>query len=439
MPRTKKSVIFVFIISIFLSNNSFSAGGGWGSSGGELINDLYNPWWIKNTTEVKYCIEIDQDTISAKPVKIKYIIKKAFEYWKNEFSKDIPLADPPELFEDFFKKVGTDYNYKDGSNKLFHELKVGTQHFNFQECEGNEDLVFKFGYGSLSDQDINYINDPKKFVALSVRTSYDKKLLKGKGFVFVSSDIGPNKFSGNNDLIEKPWRFDSLLFLVVLHELGHVFGLPHEGSQHQPNLMTEFYPELLITKTWHQVFDFNELKIEDYNYSFFFPPFNLEYCLKDLPIFGIQAFSEKTKSYFSMNEDTKCIFFDINKETKEINVSISSGKTGSKSFIGTIKESRFQMTFGKMGSRLWLNDEQTVYKDIKSDGGQYHVSFLMGPFSIEYQISDGYLELADGTQKPIYIQLDPFHFIAYGLIENRFKVLIISSNSKIYTTKSKSE
>ena len=34
--------------------------GGWVGMGGELIKDARNPWFVKNTAEVFYCIKIER-------------------------------------------------------------------------------------------------------------------------------------------------------------------------------------------------------------------------------------------------------------------------------------------------------------------------------------------------------------------------------------------
>src|SRR4051794_30919586 len=60
--------------------------GAWVSSGGELFKDANNPWFVKNTTTVHYCVNIDESSFSATREEAEVLVRKAIQYWKKEFA-----------------------------------------------------------------------------------------------------------------------------------------------------------------------------------------------------------------------------------------------------------------------------------------------------------------------------------------------------------------
>lgn len=80
---------------------------------------------------------------------------------------------------------------------------------------------------------------------MSVRTRYDDVNLRGGGFIYVSADSGPLAYS-NEFLRHGAWHLGKggLLFKVLVHELGHVFGLPH---MNESIVMHERFPERVLS------------------------------------------------------------------------------------------------------------------------------------------------------------------------------------------------
>lgn len=266
---------YPFIVACSISLISSSALGDWSSGGGLVFKDEHNPWFIQNTKQVSYCIKRDENNFSVNESRLQLIITKALQYWKDEF-----------------KRSGQD------QSTAQYIVKVATQNFIYSQCDGSQPLVFQFGW--LSDEQLQRIAQPKQLVGVAVRTDYDVPTLKGKGFVYIAADSGPLKPEasggpGQASLEDKFWlRSDQIpLLRAVVHELGHVFGIPHRGNNFA--LMGEGHLENLLS-SYSSV---RGATLENYRIPWMFNSqylTNYQYCNSALP------------DLFGTPTGTKCIF-----------------------------------------------------------------------------------------------------------------------------------
>jgi hypothetical protein len=206
-----------FISACLFAISSAAHAGGWASGGGELHRDERNPWFLSNTSTVTYCVSIDEEHFGTTREKAEVAVTTALAYWKAEIGS-------------------VEHGHSD----------VGTQTFVRQaSCSNDVDVAFQFGV--LTPDQKEHIGDTSRFAALSVRTDYDLVKLRGKGFVYVSPETG-DLAPVSLDLLAEHWqRSDGkLLALTLMHELGHVFGLIHSGSD--DDLMGEGYVERILSK-----------------------------------------------------------------------------------------------------------------------------------------------------------------------------------------------
>src|SRR5690242_2227433 len=75
----------VSLLAIILLSGSAQAGS-WVSSGGELFKDAHNPWFLRNTTQVNYCIQV-ASSISQPKKQIQESVLQAISFWKAEFKR----------------------------------------------------------------------------------------------------------------------------------------------------------------------------------------------------------------------------------------------------------------------------------------------------------------------------------------------------------------
>ena len=181
-----------------------------------------NPWFLNNVKVVKYCVLIDERNFGVDRSQAANSVKKAIAYWKAEF----PAAVLPEM-------------------QGFGRIKIATQDFIQGACDKRTDIVFQFGV--LTSSQKKFLRDPHEFGAVAVRTNYEASSMTGKGFVYVSPEHGPLAYD-RSDADNNGWSDNNgqLLNLTLIHELGHIFGLPHVGSY--GDLMSEGFVETILTK-----------------------------------------------------------------------------------------------------------------------------------------------------------------------------------------------
>jgi hypothetical protein len=192
--------------------------GGWTGNGGGFGEISQNIWFI-GKTEIPYCIESSADyPISKKDLSI--YIQQSIQKWKSFFKKYNLLKN--KLAGDFESERLNAIQFKDGKNRGLN--------FNFilkkscQSSENGNNLIFLFGL----ENDV--IKNYKKFsiehpFGLAVRESYNHQTFAQQGIVWI------DKFSKEAKEIKH----------ILLHELGHVFGMEHNSVY----VMDEKVAELL--------------------------------------------------------------------------------------------------------------------------------------------------------------------------------------------------
>lgn len=215
-----KQIVAALFIALSFTCFAKSNEGGVDSGGGILVSHADNPWWLQNTPEVSYCIELDESHFGQNRENVTTAIAKAIAFWKKQFQDLGPSKSPP------------------------YEAAVGTQNFILSNCHPGIDLKFQFG--TLSEEQRKMVDRPQNYAGFSMRTSYDTKNLRGRGFIYISPEHGPLKMEMPG-LAKNVWSSHSGMRLVpvLVHELGHVFGLQH-GSLEE--LMESNYPSIMVSQ-----------------------------------------------------------------------------------------------------------------------------------------------------------------------------------------------
>lgn len=211
------------VVCAIAVTSSAALAGGWIGGGGELFTDSVNPWWVNNTNRVAYCIDIDEQHFGVDLTAARQKVRMALAYWQGEFGSVDKTADAGPA-------------------------RLGTQEFNEVSCSDGCELRFQFGV--LTGTQARFLKQPQRIIAEAVRTGYDSKTLRGRGFVYVSPETGPLALNGSGptggSVISGRWSVagGKLLEMVLVHEIGHIFGLQHRASG---SIMDAEFPSFVVT------------------------------------------------------------------------------------------------------------------------------------------------------------------------------------------------
>lgn len=346
--------------------SSFSlANGGWIGMGGELFKDARNPWFVKNTQNVNYCINVSNSQISVTDEQIQTAFNDALQFWKSEFSRS--LSGGPGRFD------------------------LGTQTFAKVECSANNiDIRILFGSNLLIPEEIDFLKDPKKFVGVTVRTDYDVKQLRARGFMYFTNDLVENQ---KQNFLAKAWSHPKILRYALMHELGHVFGLPHMGT----GLMSEIFLDQLVKPEYLHFY-------EELPYESVIQP--------DPSILICDNFKNSAKQFFSSPAGYDCL------EVKqvsflELDISVRKNKTSPDQLkLGRIllQSPDLDSFTGKPVSFMQLTDEQTVFS---AEERQFRL-FMVGPLAAEYGAKGRFLPTNPAPPKHVYLRVAPNSMTVLG-------------------------
>jgi hypothetical protein len=313
---------------------SFSSFGGNGSSGGgNIFGDQINPWFFQNTTDVTYCLELDDNFSLLSRETVLANINQAFNFWKKKFA-----------------------NVKAPGVGLDPMPQVATQNFIYEACSPKTDIRFQMGH-LTSDQQKKF-NNIDQIIGMAFRESYDQKNMHGKGYIYIAPERGSLRPS-SLAFADRPWSSqegkESPLLLALAHEIGHVFGLQDDHTSLDSfDLMSSHFVENITQETAlvhaPQLEHFQPLGLEGKTFS------RLISMSQDQRL--------HVRKFLGIPSSAKTLIIDG--EGDRVVLKAGNGQAGNETLIGsfTIKIDPRKMSNLTYQSRVraWLPKNQVVFK-----------------------------------------------------------------------------
>ncbi len=378
MISTATTVTWIMLFIGCLSTQPVKAA--WSSGGGgEIIKDARNPWFVQNTNSINICAIHDAEHFnlgSLAQADIERIVQDATRYWRAEFA---------------------------GGYTPWPAVQIATQSINIVEfvtidknhppkpCNLPTDITIQLGYLDVKQK--NYLaqngQSPKDFISLAIRTEYDPKSLRGKGFIYIAADSGDLKFEGP-DLVSKPWSMGNggLLHAALKHEFGHVFGLPHMGS----SLMNANYLEYILKAGVAE-----SASNETHEKDFFAVSRN-----GTLRSFCPQTFSKIWARFLGISSEDRCYEYKLNGNQ----IDLFFGKTQDDlRNVGTITMEPVGSLTWSEAIKIYLTKQEDVYHNYPPYASEG--PWLFGPMIKTSERSGLYTNKAGTIQKPVIATFSP--------------------------------
>lgn len=373
MKKLNPLITFCSVISgLILDGVLTSALAGVWTGGGELLRDSQNPWFLEDTTTVSYCLDIDAINFDSDEEELEKLIDLAIQYWKDQFK--------------FVSSYGNTINGK-------RYIRIADQQFIRTACNANTDLRFQFGrFSQDQETELQRIKiDPTEFVAFSYRMN--EHGLKGRGFIYVAPHKGPLTPKLPN-LLPNLWanQRSSRLLAVLIHELGHVFGIPHLGGS--MSVMGAGFPQFIVSKD-----SLNQ------NLPFLSWPGVLHFKWNTIQSVCHERASA-IKKFLLLSDDTRCVSIQFVDHTTASIKQITADHRYI-DFTSISLEQDFSLRFEEL-NKIWLPLDQIKFPWVKEN-------FALAPPRVSFKKIGSVKVGANAQTKRMIFALGPNYFQATGI------------------------
>lgn len=211
--KNSLQISILVLNSLFFASTSALAGFTT-SAGGRMMGNENNPWFVEKAVAT-YCVEKS-----------------------NDFSQDLESA--VSEFENAIKDwEGTVQSLDVAPLKLQDKSVTLTKSFKrVSTCSKDVDLRVLLG---ITDERVLKLlgSDIESLYAVAGRETFHESTGQSQGFIWFAPDSGRySRFNGDSTF----WQRGKALYLLSLHELGHVFGFQHNNGA----FMDEGWPDRVV-------------------------------------------------------------------------------------------------------------------------------------------------------------------------------------------------
>lgn len=289
----KRTLIITSLCCLFVFSTYARSGDGWSSSGGgEYIVTEGNPWFM-GASPVTWCINYGGEdnfslSLELSKIEVEKGIKRLADQLKSINNHETNLDYDTILDDEYARKCEISKDSFEQHNNWTQSctgnsggLLISDQYIFTEKCN-NADLEIILG--NINDPKIKtLINEIgeirfRNLAGVAIRTQYDQKNLRGKGFIYIAADLGKMSYVGQRSIYLRGktiWNYhnslpnntkfptniwntfwnsnpDKTTFKesttgalqpIIVHEFGHVLGLKHTTTK---DVMDVDYPAEVI-------------------------------------------------------------------------------------------------------------------------------------------------------------------------------------------------
>lgn len=227
-----------------------------------FITNENNPWFLsdKDKDTFTYCLSVPNEADYSNLYSISLenadqLINTALAQWHEVLEKMRSAINYKIEDQIFLNNQLDDLNILDRNPKKIVSLATKVP------CEEKPDLVFLFA--PENSQNITQIKNIDTKIGAAIRTDYNADRLWSSGIIWVV----PDKINSIANLSENIWQDLWRFHAVILHELGHVYGFPHNSIE----IMEESFPLAIVSRE-QENFQHLMFKNESYQDKFLVSP-----------------------------------------------------------------------------------------------------------------------------------------------------------------------
>jgi hypothetical protein len=200
----------IVALAMVTSAATYARMGGIGDGGGEQVTAETNPWRV-GPAPLEYCIERAADFPQQKQ-ELSKLVSESFRDWKA-----------------FFQKHQMDRPFT--GNAL--DLPKVTLPLSAREVQSCTDVKsqIRFLFGVTNSEVLRYKSRyANRVIGFAHRTNYNKATFQGSGVVWIAPHNSYEERTGPIVNTFPDWNWRPSLKHQLLHEIGHVFGMPHNSN-----------------------------------------------------------------------------------------------------------------------------------------------------------------------------------------------------------------